>query len=176
MKPYKMSGYKPRLNLYRMDPKVTTAPHAEQTEQFFTIDHANTLVPFLEETFLKIRLMQLMVQKNLNIIKHKGVGHLGIKDIKELNHLSAELDEEAVDAVSSLQVLLEEIQTRVKAVAKVGCQIDNLDQGRISWPSKHMDARIQLLWSLGDTVINRWRYPEDKEKHYPIHMLEAQLL
>ena len=159
-----------------MDPKVTTDHHNKQPDQFFTIDDANTQVPFLEETFLKIRLMQLMVQKNLNTLKHKGIGHLGLKDLKELHHLSADLDEEAVDAVSSLQILLEEIQNRVKAVARTGCHIENIDQGRVSWASKHMDADIQLLWSLGDTAISRWRYPEDKEKQYPIHMLEAQLL
>ena len=159
-----------------MDPKVTTAPSKDQPDQLFTIDDANTLVPFLEETFLKIRLMQILVQKNLNTIKHKGIGHLGIKDIKGLHHLSADMDEEALDAVSSLQVLLEEIQNRVNAIAKAGCHIENLDQGRVSWASKHMDTHIQLLWSLGDTTISWWCYPEDKEKHYPIHMLEAQLL
>ena len=128
-----------------------------------TIDEANRMIPELQLFFIRIQQMQLQIQRYFKELKNTGIDFIPKND-KELLLLHETLDDEAVDTVSSLKVLLANIQDEIKKLSNRGCNVASIDQGKVCWPCKHLDKDVLLSWHVGEKEINYWQDANDTSK------------
>ena len=140
----------------------------------YTVAEANKMIPELETFFIRIQQMQLQIQMLFKELRKTGIDFIP-KNEKELLLLHETLDDEAIDTVSSLKVLLANIQDEISALSSRGCNVANIEQGKVCWPCRHLDKEVLLSWHVGETKIGFWLYADDKGKiRRPISELSSQ--
>ena len=132
----------------------------KQALAHYTIDEANKMIPELQTFFIRIQQMQGQIQDLIRELKKTGIDVIP-KNEKELMLLHETLDEEAIDTVTSLKVLLANIQDEISLLSNRGCNVASIDQGKVCWPSKHMDKEVLLSWHYGEKSVAYWLDADD---------------
>ncbi|MEC8383076.1 MAG: DUF2203 family protein [Pseudomonadota bacterium] len=133
------------------------------TSDYYTISEANKMIPELKLVFIRIQQMQYQVQSLFKELKRLGVDFIP-KDEKELLLLSQSLNEDSLDIVSSLRILLKNIQEEIQSLSNRGCNIASIDQGKVCWPCRIKNKEILLSWHIGEKQIQYWLNTNDKSK------------
>jgi hypothetical protein len=115
--------------------------------RFFTVDEANALVPLLVrkiERLQAIRAAAGPLRESLRRLEEKARGNGQgradeLRDLQErLRHLATEADG-----------LLEEI-------VGLGCEVKDVEQGLVDFPSERAGRVVYLCWKLGEDRIRFW--------------------
>lgn len=125
------------------------------SNQFYTIDEANMMIPDLDLAFIRIKQMQIQVQNLFKIVKKQGIDFVP-SDEKHLLLLQNTLDDESIDVLSSLKLLLSNIQEEINALSDKGCSVTSIEHGIVNWKSKHSSRVIFLSWLHGESKISHW--------------------
>ncbi len=142
----------------------------------YTIDEANEMIPELDKFFIRIQQMQKQIQELIREHKKAGIDYIP-KNEKELLLLHETLDDEAIDTVTSLKVLLANIQDEISALSSRGCNVASIDQGKVCWPSKLLDKEVLLSWHIGEKKVAYWLDADDSSRtRRPISELMASMV
>ena len=81
-------------------------------ETFYSIKEANSLIPKLSLLFIQIQHMQALIQGNFAVVKRKNMDFSNNYD-KLVRAYEKKADEEAIDAISSIKLLITHIQQQI---------------------------------------------------------------
>ena len=139
---------------------------------YYTLDEANRMIPQLDLAFIRIQQMQFQVQSLFKTIKKQGIDFVP-RDNKELLLLYETLDEDSANIISSLKLLLTNIQDELNTLSDQGCNVASLEHGRVNWTCKLPDREVLLSWHWGEQEINYWCDTDDsKSVRRPLSELE----
>jgi len=127
---------------------------------YYTLEQANDMIPELELIFIRIQQMQIQVQSLFKMVKKQGIDFIP-RDNKELFLLYETLDEDSTDTISSLKVLLTNIQDEINRLSDKGCNVSSLEHGRVNWACKLPDREVLLSWHIGEQQITHWCDADD---------------
>ena len=132
----------------RPDPRLLPErPHELQYVQMmesdqFTLDEANSLVPWLEETFQslgRVRQEYTALQERLtDLAKDPGSGD-------DTTKLSA-----------SAELLARQIEDGVEEILDRGIIVRDVSTGLVDFPSQRDGREVYLCWIGGETSIDFW--------------------
>ena len=138
-----------------MSNDTKTPISSEASSEFYTVDEANMMIPDLDIAFIRIKQMQIQVQDLFKIVKKNGIDFVP-NDDKQLLLLQSTLDEDSINTLSSLKLLLANIQDEINALSKKGCSVASIDQGMVNWQSKYSDRVIFLSWLHGEKTVSHF--------------------
>lgn len=140
---------------------------------YTTLAEANSMIPQLELAFIRIQQMQVQVQSLFKIIKKQGIDFIP-RDNKELLLLYETLDEDSSNIISSLKLLLTNIQDELNALNEQGCNVASLEHGRVNWACKLPGREVLLSWHWGEQQVDYWCDTDDSgNKRRPISELST---
>jgi len=115
--------------------------------RLFSLEEANALIPRLEQDLDRLR--DLFEQSRPTRDKLSRVEQFGRSNGKalatELHDLQASLRESKTEAESIIEQL-----------NALGCEIKDLEQGLIDFPSGRDGRRVYLCWKRGEPTIEFW--------------------
>lgn len=121
------------------DNKTSSFPTNQAT---YDLAETNQMVPHLEKSFLRIKLLNQSVKAILN--------ELGL----EMNELDAMetlpediISEDTYSKLTDLKLYLSTIQKTIRQLSKFGCLIESLDKGIVVWPNA---SGNEITWKYGD--------------------------
>ncbi|HAV93738.1 MAG: hypothetical protein CMF52_08300 [Legionellales bacterium] len=141
--------------LLTMNSDTKTKSKASQSTQYYTVDEANLMIPDLDLAFIRIKQMQIQVQELFKLVKKRGIDFVPSDD-KQLLLLHSTLDDESIDVLSSLKLLLANIQEEINALSERGCSVASIDQGLVKWHCKLSDKVVYLSWVHGEKQVSHW--------------------
>jgi hypothetical protein len=115
--------------------------------RLFTLDEANALVPLLDEKFQRFQGLREAAQPLREALrrleeKARSNGQGQAEDLRDLQERLQRLGTEA-------NRLLEE-------VAELGCEVKDVEQGLVDFPSEREGRVVYLCWKLGEDRIRYW--------------------
>ena len=142
--------------LLTMNSDIKTKSKGSQSTQYYTVDEANLMIPDLDLAFIRIKQMQIQVQELFKLVKKRGIDFVPSDD-KQLLLLHSTLDDESIDVLSSLKLLLANIQEEINALSERGCSVASIDQGLVKWHCKLPDKVVYLSWVHGEKKqVSHW--------------------
>jgi len=139
----------------RMKTEAILKKNLTEATQFYTIDEANMMIPDLDLAFIRIKQMQIQVQDLFKQVKKRGIDFVP-NDDKQLLLLHSTLDDESIDVLSSLKLLLANIQEEINMLSDKGCSVASIERGLVSWQCKFSDRVILLSWLHGEKTVSHW--------------------
>ena len=136
-----------------IDTKIKAKSSA--TDRFYSLDDANLMIPDLDLAFIRIRQMQIQVQTLFKTVKKRGIDFVPTDD-KQLFLLQSSLDDESIDVLSSLKLLLANIQEEINQLSDKGCSVASIEKGAVNWRFKYENRVIFLSWLHGEKTISHW--------------------
>ncbi len=119
--------------------------------KFFTVDEANALIGFLENTIERIRRNRqrsLWLQEDIGILKL--VAECGAdEDNPDAVELAEKIDQ--LDAVDR------EIERATASIRDTGCILKDVDRGAIDFFSIQNNTVVYLSWKRGEDSVRFWR-------------------
>jgi hypothetical protein len=116
--------------------------------KFFTLESANSMIPYLEETVLRLReLKNKILQKQIQIDTVLIVG--GVTDPTQYAASGTSVQKD----VEELNALVEEYKAVIQEVLDRGCQIKDPDTGLFDFYHILNDEIVNLCWKSGETEI-----------------------
>jgi len=116
--------------------------------KFFTVESANSLIPYLEKVVLRLReLKSRILQKQVQIDTVLIVG--GVTDPTQYAASGSSVQKD----VEELNVLVEEYKAIVQEVMDLGCQIKDPDIGLFDFYHILNDEIVNLCWKSGESEI-----------------------
>ena len=114
----------------------------------FTLEEANALVPWLEETFARMMpLRQDLVQAQEQL--------LGLLRRRRSNgHSSSE--EEITAARREVDRLTQQLQEQLKEITDRGILVRDVGRGLVDFPAYREGREIYLCWLRGEARIDYW--------------------
>ena len=113
----------------------------------FTLDEANALIPALERDLGRLR--ELHEQSGPTREKLTRVEQHGRSNGKDLASELRELQE-------TLQSWRTEAETILGKISEIGCEVKDLEQGLIDFPSERDGRTVYLCWKRGEARIEFW--------------------
>ncbi len=114
----------------------------------FTLDEANALVPWLEETFQRLaqgREEHLALQKRLTELLQHSEGNDPTADKDELTQVQEGVDQ-----------LARQIEDGVEEILDRGIIVRTVDTGLVDFPSQREGREVYLCWIRGEDQIGFW--------------------
>ncbi len=114
----------------------------------FTLDEANALVPWLEETFQRlaqVRLEHQALQERLTELLPR----------RESDEPSGDNDELA-QIREDLERLSRQIEEGVEEILDRGIIVRDVERGLVDFPSPREGREVYLCWIGGETQIDFW--------------------
>src|SRR5262245_44261042 len=123
--------------------------------KIFSVEEANRLIPYLEETLdrltaLSREVMQLKRELEvLSVIESSGASgrNPDVRNLHERQH--------------AYTALIGRFRTELEAVASRGCIIRDLDLGLIDFYTMARDQVVCLCWRRGEARVEHW-HPVDE--------------
>ena len=114
----------------------------------FTLEEANALVPWLEETFARMMpLRQDLVQAQEQL--------LGLLRRRRSNgHSSSE--EEITAAQREVDRLTQQLQEQLKEITDRGILVRDVGRGLVDFPAYREGREVYLCWLRGEARIDYW--------------------
>ncbi len=108
----------------------------------FTLDEANALVPWLEETFQKLELVRqeyITLQERLSeLAKSSGSG------------------DETSQLAARAELLARQIEEGVEEILDRGIIVRDVSTGLVDFPSQREGREVYLCWIGGEERIDYW--------------------
>lgn len=118
------------------------------TDRHFTLEEANGLVPWMEETFAAMMpLRQELVQSQERL--------LGLLRRRRSNGHSSS-DEEIAAAQREVDRLTQQLQERLKEITDRGILVRDVGRGLVDFPAYREGREIYLCWLRGESRIDYW--------------------
>ncbi|HCP22614.1 MAG: DUF2203 family protein [SAR202 cluster bacterium] len=114
----------------------------------FTLDEANGLVPWLQETFDRLgRLRQeyVTLQQWLGELERQWQENGGSEDDSELRQ-----------ARNSVSELARQVEEGVEEILDRGIVVRNVERGLVDFPSQRDGREVYLCWIKGEDRIDFW--------------------
>lgn len=114
----------------------------------FTLDEANALVPWLEETFQRLaqgRQEHLALQEQLTKLLQQQGSNEPSGGNDELTQIREEVDR-----------LARQIEDGVEEILDRGIIVRTIDQGLVDFPSQREGREVYLCWIRGEGQIDFW--------------------
>ena len=108
----------------------------------FTLDEANALVPWLEETFQRLELVR---QEYITLQER----------LSELAKSSGSADETSQLAASA-ELLARQIEEGVEEILDRGIIVRDVSTGLVDFPSQREGREVYLCWIGGEERIDFW--------------------
>ncbi len=108
----------------------------------FTLDEANALVPWLEETFQRLELVR---QEYITLQER----------LSELAKSSGSADETSQLAASA-ELLARQIEEGVEEILDRGIIVRDVSTGLVDFPSQREGREVYLCWIGGEAKIDFW--------------------
>ena len=118
------------------------------TGQHFTLEEANALVPWLEETFARMMpLRQELVESQERLLallrRRRSNGH-------------SSSDEEIAAAQREADRLTQQLQEQLREITDRGILVRDVGRGLVDFPAYREDREVYLCWLRGESRIDFW--------------------
>jgi hypothetical protein len=115
--------------------------------RFFTVEEAN-----LELVRLRQWLPRLQARRRrLDIVQHK-LAELAVKAAADGNLL----EEEVHATQRETKRLTQEVDKLIARIHDLGCELKDIEQGLVDFPSLREGREIHLCWQLGEERVAFW--------------------
>ena len=114
----------------------------------FTLEEANALVPWLEETFQRLELDRreyLTLQQRLDALVQNSGGDGPPGSGQELSQVQ-----------ENVARLARQIEDRVEEILDRGIIVRTVDAGLVDFPSQREGREVYLCWIRGENQIGFW--------------------
>ena len=114
----------------------------------FTLDEANALVPWLEETFQRLesgREEYLALQQRLHDLSQNPAGSE-----------SSGSDDEITEVTVSVELLARQLEEGVEEILDRGIIVRDVSRGLVDFPSQREGREVYLCWIGGEERIDFW--------------------
>ena len=121
-------------------------------ERLFTLEEANSLVPWLEERFSAIaplRAELVDLQENLLSLLRRR---------RSNGHSSSE--EEISEAENAVARRTRQLQDAVSEITQRGILVRDIGRGLVDFPSRRNGETVYLCWQRGEPAVDWW-HPTD---------------
>jgi hypothetical protein len=115
--------------------------------RLFSLEKANALIPALEQDLGRLR--ELNQQSEPTRAKLTHLEQRGQSNGKDLASQLRELQE-------ALRSWRTEAETILGKISDLGCEIKDLEQGLIDFPSERDGRTVYLCWKRGEARIEFW--------------------
>jgi len=115
--------------------------------RFFTVEEANLELPRLRQWLPRVQARR----RRLDVVQHK-LGELTVKAAADGNLL----EEEVHGTQREAQRLTEELNKLMARIKDLGCEIKDIEQGLVDFPSLREGREVYLCWRLGEEEVAFW--------------------
>ena len=115
--------------------------------RFFTIEEATLDLARLRQWLPRLQARR----RRLDVVQHK-LGELTVKAAANGNLL----EEEVHGTQREAQRLTEELSKLMTRINDLGCEIKDIEQGLVDFPSLREGREVYLCWRLGEEEIAFW--------------------
>jgi hypothetical protein len=115
--------------------------------RFFTVEEAN-----LELSRLRQWLPRLQAKRRRLDVVQRKLGELTVKAAANGNLL----EEEVHGTQREAQRLTEELNKLMTKISDLGCEIKDIEQGLVDFPSLREGREVYLCWRLGEQEVVFW--------------------
>jgi len=127
--------------------------------KFFTVDEANALTGFLENTLERIRRSR---QRYLWLLEEVAILKLIVEcGADEVNRDSVELDEKSHE-IKTVEAEIEKART---AIRDAGCVLKDEEKGMVDFFSIQNNTVVYLSWKKGEDNVRFWRSIRDADSN-----------
>jgi hypothetical protein len=125
--------------------------------KFFTVEEANALIGFLENTLERIRRNR---QRYLWLLEEVAILKLIVEcGADEANRDSVELDEKSQE----IKVVEAEIEKARGSLRDAGCVLKDEEKGMVDFFSIQNNTVVYLSWKKGEDSVRFWRSIRDAD-------------
>ena len=117
-------------------------------DQHFTLEEANTLLPWLEEKFSQM----VPVRDDLAVHQEELIALLRRR--RSNGHSSSE--EEIAQAQGEVDQLIRDLQQLLQEVSQQGILVRDVGRGLVDFPSIREGREVHLCWLRGESQIDYW--------------------
>ena len=115
--------------------------------RFFTVEEANLELPRLRQWLPRLQARR----RRLDVVQRK-LGELTVKAAADGNLL----EEEVHGTQREAQRLTEELNKLMARINDLGCEIKDIEQGLVDFPSLREGREVYLCWRLGEEEVAFW--------------------
>ena len=115
--------------------------------RYFTVEEANLELPRLRQWLPRLQARR----RRLDVVQHK-LGELTVKAATNGNLL----EEEVHGTQREVKRLTEELNKLLAKISDLGCEIKDIEQGLVDFPSLREGREIYLCWRLGEPEVAFW--------------------
>ena len=127
--------------------------------KFFTVEEANALIGFLENSLERIRRNR---QRYLWLLEEIAILKLIVEcGADEGNHDSVELEEKSLE----LKAVEAEIEKARGSVRDAGCVLKDEEKGLVDFFSIQSNTVVYLSWKRGEDSVKFWRSIRDADSN-----------
>jgi len=119
--------------------------------KLFTVQEANALIPTLT-----IILKELIAKRELVQVRRR---ELAVMEVKARGN-GRESAVAAAELRQALEDVLAEMNEGIDRIAELGCELKDLPQGLIDFPSLRDGRQVYLCWRLGEERVAFWHERE----------------
>jgi hypothetical protein len=125
----------------------TTIQDNEQS--YFTVEQAEGMIPQVQTKLFCIFQIHRLINSTLDQLSAMGLTYK--PDL--LKTMAPDEDMAAIDLLSTLKISLTAMKKEIKLLEMLGCSLEDIDTGRVTWPALLNGQKAQLAWSNGDRHI-----------------------
>ena len=115
--------------------------------RFFAVEEANLELPRLRQWLPRLQTRR----RRLDVVQHK-LAELTVKAAANGNLL----EEEVHGTQREAQRLTEELSKLMTKINDLGCEIKDIEQGLVDFPSLREGREVYLCWRLGEQEVAFW--------------------
>ena len=115
--------------------------------RFFTVEETNLELPRLRQWLPRLQARR----RRLNVVQQK-LGELTVKAAANGNLL----EEEVHSTQREVKRLTEEVNKLLARINDLGCELKDIEEGLVDFPSLREGREIYLCWRLGEEEVAFW--------------------
>ena len=142
----------------------------QNMQKYYSLDEANQMIPSLQMAFIRIHQMQTQIHVLFKRIKSLGIDFSPGDNVLLMNDT---LDEESIDTLSSVKVLLANIQREISSLQNQGCSVSSIEKGSVCWPFQLSEREVMLSWRIGETQVSHWQEDEEHDRRPLSELVEC---
>jgi hypothetical protein len=115
--------------------------------RYFTVDKANESLPRLRQWLARLQARR----QRLDEVQHQ-LAELAVKAAANGNLLEEEVHATQREA----QRLEEEMNRLIAKINDLGCELEDIEQGLVDFPTMREGREVHLCWRLGEDKVAFW--------------------
>ncbi len=125
------------------------AMNRNDAQDYFTLEQAERLIPKVQPKLFCILQIHQLINRTLDRLSEMGLTYK--PDL--LKSMAPDADMAAIDLLSTLKISLSAMKKEIKQLEKLGCVLEDIDTGRVTWPALLDGQKAQLAWSNTASAI-----------------------